>query len=49
MAIASHSPCPNAAVATAPSKLLVLDPIDFHALTMRHPKLAEHIRTLAQA
>ncbi|POR53947.1 cyclic nucleotide-gated ion channel [Bosea psychrotolerans] len=49
MAIASHSPCPNAAVATAPSKLLVLDPVDFHALTKRHPKLAERIRALAQA
>ena len=48
IAIASHSPCPQAAVATAPSKLLVLDPIDFRALTTRHPRLAERIRTLAR-
>lgn len=49
VAIASHSPCPNAAVATAASKLLVLDPVDFRALTTRHPRLAERIRALAQA
>lgn len=48
IAIASHSPCPQAAVATAPSKLLVLDPIDFRALTTRNPRLAEHLRTLAR-
>ncbi|CAH1676113.1 Cyclic nucleotide-binding protein [Hyphomicrobiales bacterium] len=48
IAIASHSPFLRAAVATAPSKLLVLDPIDFRALTTRNPRLAEHLRTLAR-
>lgn len=48
VAIASHSPSPTGAVATAPSKLLILDPIDFRALTTRHPGLAEHIRALAR-
>lgn len=48
IAIASHSPYLQAAVATAPSKLLVLDPVDFRALTTRHPRLAEHLRTLAR-
>ncbi|WP_186417103.1 cyclic nucleotide-gated ion channel [Bosea sp. CS1GBMeth4] len=32
--------------ATVPSKLLVLDPIDFRALTARHPELAAHLRGL---
>jgi voltage-gated potassium channel len=49
VSIASHSPCPRSAVATEPSKLLVLDPIDFRALTARHPRLAERIRVLAQS
>jgi len=48
LCVASHSPCPHSAVATAPSKLLVLDPIDFRALASRNPKLAAHIRALAQ-
>lgn len=48
LAIESHSPCVNAAVATAPTKLLVLDQIDFRALTARSPKLAAHIRALAR-
>ena len=49
VAITSHSPCVSAAIATAPSKLLVLDQIDFRALTARSPKLAAHIRALARA
>jgi len=48
VAIASHSPSLKGAVATAPSKLLILDPIDFRALTIRHPELVAHIRTLAR-
>jgi voltage-gated potassium channel len=46
--VASHSPCPHSAVATAPSKLLVLDPIDFRAMASRNPRLAARIRALAQ-
>lgn len=38
----------RSAVATQPSKLLVLDPIDFRALTARHPALAERLRKVAQ-
>ena len=49
VAITSHSPCVSAAVATAPTKLLVLDQIDFKALTARSPKLAAQIRKLAHA
>lgn len=49
VAITSHSPCVSAAVATTPTKLLVLDQIDFRALTTRSPKLAAHIRSLACA
>ncbi len=48
VAIMSHSPCPRRAVATAATKLLVLDPVDFRALTLRHPRLAARIRALAQ-
>ena len=48
LCVASHSPCPQSAVATAPSKLLVLDPIDFRALAARNPQLAARIRALAQ-
>lgn len=47
VAITSHASGVNAAVATAPTKLLVLDQIDFRALTARSPKLAAHIRKLA--
>ena len=47
VAIASHSPCVTAATATEPTKLLVLDQIDFRALTARSPKLAAHIRAKA--
>ena len=43
------SPCPRSAVATEPTKLLALDPIDFRALTARPPRLAERIRVLAQS
>jgi voltage-gated potassium channel len=46
--IASHSPSPKGAIATAPSKLLILDPIDFRALTTRHPQLVARIRALAR-
>ncbi len=49
VAITSHSPCVSAAVATVPTKLLVLDQIDFRALTARSPRLAAHIRALARA
>lgn len=49
VAIMSHTPCPRCAVATAATKLLVLDPVDFRALTLRHPRLAARIRALAQA
>ena len=49
VAITSHSPCVSAAVATTPTKLLVLDQLDFRALTTRSPKLAAHIRSLARA
>ena len=48
VAITSHASGVNAAVATAPTKLLVLDQIDFKALTARSPKLAAHIRKLAR-
>lgn len=48
VAIASHSPSPKGAVATAPSKLLILDPIDFRALTTRHPQLVARLRALAR-
>ncbi len=48
VAITSHASGVNAAVATAPTKLLVLDQIDFRALTARSPKLAAHIRKLAR-
>ncbi|MFY8152158.1 MAG: cyclic nucleotide-gated ion channel, partial [Hyphomicrobiales bacterium] len=47
VAIVSHSPCVTAATATEPTKLLVLDQIDFRALTARSPKLAAHIRAKA--
>jgi voltage-gated potassium channel len=47
LTISSLAPCPDRAVATVPTKLLVLDPIDFRALTSRHPRLAERIRGLA--
>ena len=36
-----------AARAKVPSKLLVLDPIDFRALTSRYPDLAAHLQRLA--
>ena len=36
-----------AARAKVPSKLLVLDPIDFRALTSRYPDLAAHLHRLA--
>lgn len=49
VAITSHASGVNAAVATAPTKLLVLDQIDFKALTARSPKLAAHIRALARS
>jgi voltage-gated potassium channel len=49
MAITSHRACPRKAVATAPTKLLILDPIDFRALTQRHPQLAARIRAMAEA
>lgn len=48
VAITSHSPGISEAVATAPTKLLVLDQIDFRALTARSPRLAAHIRALAR-
>lgn len=48
IAIESHSPNVSAATATAPTKLLVLDHIDFRALTARNPRLASHIRALAR-
>lgn len=47
IAIRGQTPSSCVATATEPTKLLVLDPVDFRSLTARHPRLAQRLHALA--